>query len=215
MLACLSHVSPKPSGLHPHICLFVCYVFFFFFFFLFPSFAPAPRAHSSSSLAATGRLINQIFKQCFSAQWVVLDYLRLLAAHGAATVETATVAGFSLCLSLSPLPLASARSYTPPSPPLIPSHFLSFPLHALFPSLLFAPSLYNCSFSHRLSDSERGPSKSSHLSVFTGFPSFLSLVFFRGISLPISPWGSPLWITIQCFFWFFPNYLVTFAAFDT
>lgn len=37
------------------------------------------------SLAAVGQLINQIFKQCFSTQWEVLDYLWLLAVPIAAT----------------------------------------------------------------------------------------------------------------------------------
>lgn len=75
---CVSVPAPcvfKPSGVHPHTCLFV-----------FPVFALASLMLSSYSLAATGQLINQIFKQCFSAQWVVLDYLWLLAVHGAATL---------------------------------------------------------------------------------------------------------------------------------
>lgn len=65
----------QPSGVHPLACLFV-----------FSVFALASLMLSSYSLAATGQLINQIFKQCFSAQWVVLDYLWLLAVHGAATL---------------------------------------------------------------------------------------------------------------------------------
>ena len=75
---CVSVSAPcvfQPSGVHPHTCLFV-----------FPVFGLAPLMLSSYSLAATGQLINQIFKQCFSAQWVVLDYLWLLAVHGAATL---------------------------------------------------------------------------------------------------------------------------------
>lgn len=75
---CVSVSEPcvfKPSGVHPHACLFV-----------FSVFALASLMLSSYSLAGTGQLINQIFKQCFSAQWVVLDYLWLLAVHGAATL---------------------------------------------------------------------------------------------------------------------------------
>lgn len=97
------------------------------------------------------------------------------------------------------------------------THFLSFSLYPLFSFLLFAAlyshslSLYNCGFSHWLSDREQGPLKSSHLSVFACFSLFSRSAFFLGISLPVSPQGSPLWITIQ----FSPNYLVAFAAFDT
>lgn len=65
----------QPSGVHRHTCLFV-----------FSVFTLASLMLSSYSLAATGQLINQIFKQCFSAQWVVLDYLWQLAVHGAATL---------------------------------------------------------------------------------------------------------------------------------
>lgn len=75
VLVRLRHVFSNPSGVHPHACLFV-----------FSVFALASLMLSSYSLAATGQLINQIFKQCFSAQWVVLDYLWLLAVHGAATL---------------------------------------------------------------------------------------------------------------------------------
>ncbi len=129
----------------------------------------------------------------------------------------------SLPRSLSSFPLASAQSLLTPTDALhfvlffILTPFLSFSPDLLFSCLLFAAlyshflSMYNCGFSHWLSDSEQGPLKSSHLSVFAGFSLFSRSAFFRGISLPVSPRGSPLWITIQ----FSPNYLVAFAAFDT
>lgn len=73
MLVC--HVFPNlPVCTHMHVCLF------------FAVFALASPMLSSYSLAAAGQLINQIFKQRFSAQWVVLDYLWLLAVHSAATL---------------------------------------------------------------------------------------------------------------------------------
>lgn len=75
MLVCLRHVfSNLPVCTRIHVCLF------------FSVFALALLMLSSYSLAATGQLINQIFKQCFSAQWVVLDYVWLLAVHGAVTL---------------------------------------------------------------------------------------------------------------------------------
>lgn len=74
VFVCPRHVFPNlPVCTRIHVCLFLL-------------FALASLTLSSYSLAATGQLINQIFKQCFSAQWVVLDYLWLLAVHGAATL---------------------------------------------------------------------------------------------------------------------------------
>lgn len=73
MLVC--HVfSNLPVCTHIHVCLFSSVL------------ALASQTCSSYSLAATGQLINQIFKQRFSAQWVVLDYLWLLAVRDAATL---------------------------------------------------------------------------------------------------------------------------------
>lgn len=97
----------QPSGVHRHTCLFA-----------FSVFPLASLVLSSYSLAATGQLINQIFKQCFSAQWVVLDYLWQLAVHGASHYKPrlwlASSQGVSCSLSLfsslSFLPLASAQS---------------------------------------------------------------------------------------------------------
>lgn len=88
--------------------------------------------------------------------------------------------------------------------------FLSLVCCTLF-TLSLSLCVYNCGFSHWLSDSEQGPLKSSHLSVFACFSLFSHSAFFLGMSLPVSPQGTPLWITIQ----FSPNYLVAFAAFDT
>lgn len=93
------------------------------------------------------------------------------------------------------------------SVPCFPFSCLLHSIHTLSLSL----SVYNCGFSHWLSDSEQGPLKSSHLSVFACFSLFSHSAFFLGMSLPVSPQGTPLWITIQ----FSPNYLVAFAAFDT
>lgn len=97
----------QPSGVHRHTCLFA-----------FSVFTLASLMLSSYSLAATGQLINQIFKQCFSAQWVVLDYLWQLAVHGASHYKPVSDwhrhrEFLALCLcfsSLSFLPLASAQS---------------------------------------------------------------------------------------------------------
>lgn len=129
----------------------------------------------------------------------------------------------SLSLFLSPL--ASTQSlltltdttFCPFSFSPIFCHSLSVPcfpfsclLHSIH-TLSLSLSLYNCGFSHWLSDSEQGPLKSSHLSVFACFSLFSHSAFFLGMSLPVSPQGTPLWITIQ----FSPNYLVAFAAFDT
>lgn len=98
--------SPTFHRARAPACLFVCFAFVFLFFFAPPTPPTIPTPlHSypppfplglsvglggSSallfySLAAAGQLINQIFKQCFSAQWEVLDYLWLLAVPGAAT----------------------------------------------------------------------------------------------------------------------------------
>lgn len=90
--------------------LFVCFAFVFFCFSSpHPPPPPSSQCHSAPtlrpsyyvsllalavssdllfySLAATGQLINQIFKQCFSAQWEVLDYLWMLAVASAATYD--------------------------------------------------------------------------------------------------------------------------------
>lgn len=72
------HVFPN-LPVCTHKCVCVC-------LFYFPVFALAYPMLSSYSLAAAGQLINQIFKQCFSAQWVVLDYLWLLAVRSTATL---------------------------------------------------------------------------------------------------------------------------------
>lgn len=189
--------------------LFVCFVFVLPFFFAPPT--PPPRPNSTPtlrppryvsllalavssallfySLAAAGQLINQIFKQCFSAQWEVLDYLWLLAVPGAAThyqppplrLPSSSLAHtlthsltHSLIHSLTHCLLASAPSFQ--------SHFLTFST----PSLVSPPappppgpptppppaapsrpqivarrtlSLYNCSFSRRLPDSAARPLK--------------------------------------------------------
>lgn len=44
-------------------------------------------------LASTGQLINQIFKQCSSAQWVVPDYSWMLAVRGPVTLHASSWTG--------------------------------------------------------------------------------------------------------------------------
>lgn len=186
----------QPSGVYRHTCLFA-----------FSVFTLASLMLSSYSLAATGQLINQIFKQCFSAQWVVLDYLWQLAVHGASHYKPrlwlASSQGVSCSLSLFFLSLLLALGLCSVfahsfiiSFSLIFCHSLSVPMFFFFlvcRSLSTHTPMYNCGFSEWLSDSEQGPLKSSHLSIFACFS--LS-AFFLGISLPVSPQRSPLWITI-------------------
>lgn len=129
-----------------------------------------------------------------------------------------------LALSLSSVLLASAQSLLTPTNilyfvlfflfSLIFCHSRSIPCFSLSCLLLSIHTLFLCiivAFHIDYLTVRQGPLKSSHLSVFARFSLFSRSAFFLGISLPVSPRGSPLWITIQ----FSANYLVAFAAFDT
>lgn len=102
-------------GMHPHTCLFV--------------FPPAHPGFPDlcARLAATGQLINQIFKQCSSAQWVVPDYLWMLAVRGPATLHASSWTGI-ICPS-PPHPWLSA---------LIPTFLIRTLRRSLSPSLVFS-----------------------------------------------------------------------------
>lgn len=83
MCVCLHHVFSNLSACpRIHVCLF------------------SPPAHTGFPdlcvcLAAAGQLINQIFKQCSSAQWVVPDYPWMLAVHGPATLHASSWTGIA------------------------------------------------------------------------------------------------------------------------
>lgn len=83
MCVCLRHVFSNLSACpRIHVCLF------------------SPPAHTGFPdlcvcLAAAGQLINQIFKQCSSAQWVVPDYPWMLAVHGPATLHASSWTGIA------------------------------------------------------------------------------------------------------------------------
>lgn len=208
-------------------CLYVCFAFVFLFFFAPPTPTPlrsypppfpvrlsvglgGSSALLFYSLAAAGQLINQIFKQCFSAQWEVLDYLWLLAVPGTATHYQPPTA---ILLARHTLNLSLTYSFT---------HSLSVGLCAVFPKSFshilrsipcFTPShhhyhpprpqivasrtlsLYNCSFSHRLPDSATRPLKelsSLCLFFFCSFSSFSpSPRSSKGQGCASPPRGSP------------------------
>lgn len=83
MCVCLHHVFSNLSACpRIHVCLF------------------SPPSHTGFPdlcvcLAAAGQLINQIFKQCSSAQWVVPDYPWMLAVHGPATLHASSWTGIA------------------------------------------------------------------------------------------------------------------------
>lgn len=121
-----------PTFLHVPAYMFVC----------FPLLAVVSLI--SVCLASMGQLINQIFKQCSSAQWVVPDYSWMLAVRGPVTLHASSWTGIATEGALFPLSLLLTRGCLHSFPHSV---FLFRTLcRSLDPSLVFLV----CCYSHSL-----------------------------------------------------------------